>query len=158
MLLLSGISFTSLKSLTFAMSMNLFCKNPVWSYVVEKCPSFSAKDCNAQFSEIFKENVFSCLIDAEKVLFLTKCDYSALCPILQYISCISISENWSRSWSTAIRNASFFVQQVDCRACSKKCSITESMISSATILFIQFSPIFINTVIIYEQISISGMQ
>lgn len=70
---------------------------------------------------------------------------------VQYVSCISgcSLENLSLNWPSAVRNASFFVQQVDCDGCGEKCSVTESMISPATILFIEFSPILLNTVVIY---------
>ena len=34
-------------------------RSDVWSYIIEKCPSFVRMDCSAQFSEIFRSNVLT---------------------------------------------------------------------------------------------------
>ena len=51
-------------------------REPLWNFICEKCPSFVARDCNTQFSEIFQERVFSDLNDLEKSLFVTNYNYT----------------------------------------------------------------------------------
>ena len=41
-------------------------RSDVWSYIREKYPSFVRMDCNAQFSETFRTNIFCNLTDIQK--------------------------------------------------------------------------------------------
>ena len=34
-------------------------REPVWSYIIELCSSFAARDCNASFSQIFEKRTFA---------------------------------------------------------------------------------------------------
>ena len=34
-------------------------REPVWSYIIDVCSSFSARDCNACFSQIFEKRTFA---------------------------------------------------------------------------------------------------
>ena len=54
-------------------------RQPIWNYVISKCRSFSAMDCNEQFSEIFREQVLGELNDLEKALFQTFYSYNENC-------------------------------------------------------------------------------
>ena len=40
-------------------------RDRVWSFVREKCQSFESMDANAQFSEMFRTNVFAQLSDQQ---------------------------------------------------------------------------------------------
>ena len=46
-------------------------REPVWSYIINLCSSFTARDCNACFSQIFEKGTFSCLNEEEESLFMT---------------------------------------------------------------------------------------
>ena len=42
---------------------------PVWSYIIDLCSSFAARDCNACFSHIFEKRTFGCLNEEKENLF-----------------------------------------------------------------------------------------
>ena len=48
-------------------------REPVWSYIIDVCSSFSARDCNARFSQIFEKRTFGYLNcnEEEESLFMT---------------------------------------------------------------------------------------
>ena len=46
-------------------------REPVWSYIIDVCSSFSARDCNACFSQIFEKRTFGYLNEEEESLFMT---------------------------------------------------------------------------------------
>ena len=41
-------------------------REPVWSYIIDVCSSFSARDCNACFSQIFEKKTFGYLNEEEE--------------------------------------------------------------------------------------------
>ena len=43
---------------TSRLYLTLYVRRPLWDYIKIKCPSFRAMDCNAQYSEIFRLEVF----------------------------------------------------------------------------------------------------
>jgi len=51
-------------------------REPVWSYIIDLCSSFAARDCNACFSQIFEKRTFGCLNEEEKSLFMTRRTFS----------------------------------------------------------------------------------
>ena len=66
---ISSLQFRSnLSSATNSM-LSMHTRQNLWDYIIANCPSFVAKDCNAQFSEIFQERVFSFSSDLERFLF-----------------------------------------------------------------------------------------
>ena len=46
-------------------------REPVWSYIINLCSSFTARDCNACFSQIFEKTTSSYLKEEEESLFMT---------------------------------------------------------------------------------------
>ena len=46
-------------------------REPVWSYIIDVCSSFSARDCNACSSQIFEKRTFAHLNEEEESLFMT---------------------------------------------------------------------------------------
>ena len=44
---------------------------PVWSYIINLCSSFTARDCNACFRQIFEKRIFGYLNEEEESLFMT---------------------------------------------------------------------------------------
>jgi len=46
-------------------------RQPVWGYVVQKCPTFVNRNCDASFTEIFENTIFDSVFEEEKNLFQT---------------------------------------------------------------------------------------
>ena len=54
-------------------------REPVWSYIKDVCSSFSARDCNACFSQIFEKRTFGYLNEEEESLFMTQRTFDSFC-------------------------------------------------------------------------------
>ena len=54
-------------------------REPVWSYIIDVCISFSARDCNACFSRIFEKRTFGYLNEEEEGLFMTLRTFDSFC-------------------------------------------------------------------------------
>ena len=54
-------------------------REPVWSYIIDVCSSFSAGDCNVCFSQIFEKRTFGYLIEEEESLFMTLRTFDSFC-------------------------------------------------------------------------------
>ena len=56
-------------------------REPVWSYIIDVCSSFSARDCNACLSQIFDKRImsFGYFIEEEESLFMTLRTFDSLC-------------------------------------------------------------------------------
>ena len=84
LLVVSGsqeIQFVSSSStVSAALTLLKTIREPIWQKIIENCPSFVNKDCNAQFSEIFSSNFFvNMLSDHEKDIFLIVVKASGNC-------------------------------------------------------------------------------
>jgi len=51
----------------------------VWSYIIDVCSSFPARDCNACFSQIFEKRTFGYLNEEEESLFMTLRTFHSFC-------------------------------------------------------------------------------
>ena len=54
-------------------------REPVWSYIIDLCSSFAARDCNAYFSRIFAKRTFGYLNEEEENLFMTQRTFDSFC-------------------------------------------------------------------------------
>jgi len=55
-------------------------REPVWSYIIDLCSSFAARDCNnACFSQIIEKRTFGCLNEEEESLFMTLRTIDSFC-------------------------------------------------------------------------------
>ena len=52
---------------------------PVWSYIIDLCSSFAARDCNACFSQIFEKRTFGYLSEEEERFFMTLRTFDSFC-------------------------------------------------------------------------------
>ena len=52
---------------------------PIWSYIIDVCSSFLARDCNACFSQIFEKITFGYLNEEEESLFMTLRIFDSFC-------------------------------------------------------------------------------
>ena len=58
--------------------LRIICE-PVWSYIIDVCSSFSARDCNVCFSQIFEKRTFGYLNEEEESLFMTLRTFDSFC-------------------------------------------------------------------------------
>ena len=54
-------------------------REPVWSYIIDLCSSFAARDCSACFHQIFEKRTFGCLHEEEESLFMTLRKFDSFC-------------------------------------------------------------------------------
>ena len=54
-------------------------REPVWSYIIDVCSSFSARDCNACFSQIFEKRTFGYFNAEKESLFMTLRTFDSFC-------------------------------------------------------------------------------
>ena len=54
-------------------------REPVWSYIINLCSTFTARDCNACFSQIFEKRTFGYLNKEEESLFMTLRTFDSFC-------------------------------------------------------------------------------
>ena len=54
-------------------------REPVWSYIINLCSSFTARDSNACFSQIFEKRTFGYLNEEEESLFMTLRTFDSFC-------------------------------------------------------------------------------
>ena len=54
-------------------------REPVWSYIMDVCSSFPARDCNACFSQIFDNRTLGYLNEEEESLFMTLRTFDSFC-------------------------------------------------------------------------------
>ena len=54
-------------------------REPVWLYIINLCSSFTARDCNACFSQIFEKRAFGYLNEEEESLFMTLRTFNSFC-------------------------------------------------------------------------------
>ena len=54
-------------------------REPVWSYIINLCSSFTARDCNACFNQIFEKRTFSYLNEEEESPFMTLRTFDSFC-------------------------------------------------------------------------------
>ena len=56
-------------------------RDPVWSYIIDVCSSFSARDCNACLSQIhvFDKRTFGYFIEEEESLFMALRKFDSFC-------------------------------------------------------------------------------
>ena len=98
-------------------------------YIIEKCPSFRAKDCNAEFSQIFQESVFNFQNDFERAMFLSTYQFNQLCTncdhqcvgsvdvFLQYFSWEGDVNDVIVQWPELLFSENLFVNKIICQLC-----------------------------------------
>ena len=146
-------------------------RDPIWDFVIDKCPSFRLRDCNAVFSEIFQEHVFE-FNEIEKAMFLTCYDYDFLCntcgnnnikstaTFVQYVSNLHNEQNLnflSESWPTVLFSQNFSIVESKCDFCNEKQMIQSYFVVPAKFLFVEFEPTICNQLKVHETIVLNGI-
>lgn len=123
-------------------------RQPVWDYLVQNCPSFANRNCDAQFSEIFSSCIFNTLSEQEKVLFMTSYKLRGYCDcnedvsvesriMLNYISELDLNKldsfnNWQSLLDPLVRNKS-----LQC-ICGKSCDSSLELFSGPKVCLLEF--------------------
>lgn len=135
---------------------------------------FVAKDCNAQFSQIFQENVFQFVNDIEKAIFLSSYQYNELCEscqchcrgtvsvFVQYLSSISFDESDRRDlsniyWPQILLSQNLFIQNINCSSCDRRMNVNNLYATPSFIMFIEFSPEIMNKIRYFDEIDIQNV-
>ena len=49
-------------------------REPIWSKIIENCGTYASRNSDAQFTELFSDNLFMTLLEGEKRFFETRFD------------------------------------------------------------------------------------
>ena len=149
-------------------------RNPIWDYVIANCSSFRNRDCNAQFSQIFQENVFNFSNDLDRALFVSSYQYNEYCSqcesqsegtvfgFIQYVSPINLNNNFDimnigTNWPEMLLSQNLFVQNVNCHVCRSSLQASNLYAIPSVVLFIEFAPMIMDFVEIFDEFAVQGL-
>ena len=143
-------------------------REPVWSQLTSFCPSFLARDSDAQFSEIFSSSLFNNLLAVEKALFYTEfslktsCSFcnkelTSNCEVLVHflqdhdVTALENMHDWPKMLSPLWDNGS-----LHCTECDKatSCGVLVGSCSPSTVLFVEFDNVTRTLLTFYPQITV----
>lgn len=148
-------------------------REPLWSYIIERCSSFVARDCNACFSQIFEERTFGHLNEEEENLFTTQRTFDSFCStcanvvtlnsriLLTVVTVYGLNQLGldKNMWPLYVTDVHTHPGQLNCINCHT--STTEPVlrsVSNSKFLFIEFPPELMKDINVFEAIEISGAQ
>lgn len=145
-------------------------RNPIWSRIIDHCPSFRARDCHAEFSQIFQEPVFDFRNDLERIMFCSTYNFNQICincgrhcidsvsTFLQYFSWNeTINDAVINEWPDLLFSSNLLVQEIVCQTCQTKIPARNLDIVPSTVLFIEFAENLMNLVKIHSSLSIRNI-
>ena len=108
-------------------------REPIWNVIIQRGNSFRARDCNAEFSEIFQEGVFGEFNAVEKALFLSSYNFDEICDACQtqckgsvstFIQYLSDNDSMTpqdfmSGWPSQLFSQNLFIDNVVCRSVSR---------------------------------------
>ena len=112
-------------------------REPVWSYIIDVCSSFSARDCNACFSQIFEKKTFGYLNEEEE-------------------NQLGLDNNM---WPLFVTEMHTNLGRLNCANCDTQ--PTEPVllnVLNSRFLFIEFPPALMKDINVFEEILIRGAQ
>ena len=146
-------------------------REPVWSYLRERCSSFQARDGNASFSQIFEEKTFGKLNPDEVSLFATQRLFESYCPtcnknvnlnsniFLTYVSQSGLEKfRYDKiSWPLYVSSIHTEPGKLRCGNCR---SLTDEPLQTSVVnskfLFIEFAPEALAGLIMYDKIEVGN--
>ena len=142
-------------------------REPVWDYLRQKCSSFMAMDCNAQFSEIFTLNVFSNLTSSEKskiistyscIGFCEYCNEDVIKNTEVLLSYVSLSQLIKVNvptfhWYSALMSCNI-PSSLQCAQCERSCECIDAQSDMSMLLFVEFASNVFNCIQFQEHIGI----
>lgn len=142
----------------------------LWSYIIEHCRSFEARDCTACFSEIFEEKTFGYMSEEEQRLFSTQRIFHSFCNVCQNdvvlkstILLTVVTQNGlnrqellSNDWPLYVEHVHTQPGRLHCTRCS---NTTDQPVlfnmTNSKFLFIEFSSPLMNTVDVKKTLQIN---
>lgn len=145
-------------------------REPVWDYLRQKCPSFTAMDCNAQFSEIFTSNVFSNLTSSEKSKVISTYSSIGFCEycnedvirntevLLNYVSLSQLSKLNVPTfhWYSALMSSNI-PRSLQCSQCERSCERIDAQSEMSMLLFVELSSNVFNCIQFQERIVVCNV-
>ena len=148
-------------------------REPVWSYIINLCSSFAARDCNACFSQIFEKRTFGYLNEEEENLFMTQRTFDSFCRscsssvtlnssiLLTVVTAYGLNQLGldNNMWPIFVTQMHTNPGRLNCTNCDTQTSepVLRNVLNSR-FLFIEFSPALMNDINVFEDIEISGAQ
>ena len=144
-------------------------REPIWAYLREQCPSFSARDSNACFSQIFEEKTLGKLTSDEMNIFSSLRTFQSFCETCQKDVVLNSSILVNFVTRSALEKCKLnynswpqFVSSVQTQPGKLKCPDCETptyepvLTSTAhsKFVFIEFAPELMNVIKLYENISV----
>ena len=139
----------------------------LWDYIKQCCPSFLLMDCNAKFSEIFRQDVFTDINCSEQAKIISTHRQTAFCVTCQknlasnsavFVNYISLEDMLHFSYS--LENWPSYIihrntaETLQCDQCLKQCVSLNSSSLFSEVMFVEFSPGFQSVVNFTEHISL----
>ena len=148
-------------------------REPVWSYIIDLCRSFAARDCIACFGQIFEKRTFGCLNEEEENLFVTQRTFDSFCRscsssvtlnssiLLTVVTACGLNQLGldNNMWPIFVTQLHTNPGRLNCTNCDTQTSepVLRNVLNSR-FLFIEFSPAVMKDINVFEEIEISGAQ
>ena len=144
-------------------------REPVWRYLGQKCSTFTARDCNACFSQSFEEKTFGKLNADERNIFSSSRTFQSFCQtccrdvtlnstiLLNFVDQSALQKHGLHysSWPQYISTVQTEPGKLACPDCKNPtCKPLLTSVAQSTFLFIEFSTELINVVPIFDQINV----
>ena len=148
-------------------------REPVWSYIIDHCSSFVARDCNACFSQIFERRTFGIMHVEEESLFATLRTFDSFCSKCANLVTLNssifltvVTEHGlnqlgldKNMWPLYVTDVHTNPGRLKCMSCnSPTTQPVLKNVSNSKFLFIEFPPGLKKDINVFELIVISGAQ
>ena len=146
-------------------------RTPVWNMLCTHCSSFSQRNCDAQFSEIFSSTIFQNLSHEESLVFKTTYSLTSFCSscneevisqfeiLVTFVRHFDLNQSSNFFWPVML-NPLWKSSSLQCSKCERNASpVTVTSYLPAKILFIEFSVEFgTDTNIFYPEINVGNFR
>ena len=146
---------------------------PVWSYIIDVCSSFSARDCNSCFSQIFEKRIFGYLNEEEESLFMTPRTFDSFCSscsnfvtlnssiLLTVVTAYGLNQLGfdNNMWPLFVTEMHTNPGRLNCANCDTQTTepVLRNVLNSH-FLFTEFPPALMKDIDVFEEILITGTQ
>ena len=145
-------------------------REPIWSKIIENCGTYASRNSDAQFTELFSDNLFMTLSEGEKKIFETRFDVRGTCPVcdnerqsktgiivalltdLLYPEITIDPNNWPDCANRALDPST----EVHCNTCSVNIPAQYQSVDLPCYLLIEFSSTIHNSCRFLDQIIVKG--
>ena len=140
-------------------------REPIWAYLREQCPSFSARDSNACFSQIFQEKTLGKLSSDEMNIFSSLRTFQSFCDtslkdvvlntsiLVNFVTRSALEKcklNYN-SWPQFVSSVQTQPGKLKCPDCeTPTCEPVLTSAAHSKFVFIEFAPELMNVIKLYE--------